>query len=148
MTDRALNVRYFLSGLFILTAYWMLVGGVADSSLVVMIADVISGLSVMGIAVCLYPLLKTSGPRLSAFYFILKMAEGGSMIIAGLLFPFAATEGFRSWVYESFHIYVFILSALFLYILIYKSGVLPRFIAFWGYAAVAALSLSNCIRSG
>ena len=64
MNRLSLRTRAILAGVFIITAYGVLVSGMTESAVAIMIADVISGLSVIGIAVLLYPVLKTGG-RLS-----------------------------------------------------------------------------------
>jgi len=48
-------------GVLILTAYGVLVSVLTQSRIIVMIADIISGLSVIGIAVFMYPYFKSIG---------------------------------------------------------------------------------------
>lgn len=145
MNSLSLRTRAILAGVFILTAYGVLVSGMTESDVAIMIADVISGLSVIGIAVLLYPVLKSGGRILDGAYLVLKIVEGALMIVAGIFALFPAGEWFRPWIYEGLHLYVFIISALLLYILIQKTAIIPRFIAYWGYSAVFALSLSTVL---
>ena len=145
MNSLSLRTRAILAGIFIITAYGVLGSSMTDSAIAIMIADVISGLSVIGIAVLLYPVMKAGGRILDGTYFGLKFVEGTLMIIAGILALLPEGERFRSWIYDGIHLYVFIVSALLLYILVNKTAILPRFIAYWGYAAVLALSLSTVL---
>jgi len=145
MNSLSLRTRAILAGVFILTAYGVIVSGMTESAVVIMIADVISGLSVIGIAVLLYPVLKAGGRILDGTYLFLKIVEGTLMIVAGILVLFPEGEWFRPWIYDGIHLYVFIISALLLYILIQKTAIIPIFIAYWGYVAVLALSLSTVL---
>jgi hypothetical protein len=145
MNKLSLRTRAVLAGVFIITAYGVLVSSMTESAIIIMIADVISGLSVIAIAVLLYPVLKAGGLILDRAYYALKFVEGALMIIAGVLVLFPGSEWFRPWIYDGIHLYVFIISALLLYILIQKTAITPRFIAYWGYAAVLALTLSTVL---
>jgi len=145
MNRLSLRTRAILAGVFILTAYGVIVSGMTESAVVIMIADVISGLSVIGIAVLLYSVLKDGGRILDGAYLALKIVEGTLMIVAGILVLSPEGEWFRPWIYDGIHLYVFIISALLLYILIQKTAIIPIFIAYWGYAAVLALSLSTVL---
>lgn len=118
MNEMSLKTRSFLAGMFIITAYGVLISEMTNSAVVIMFADVISGLSVIGIAVLLYPVLKSSGRLLCVLYLLLKLLEGGLMLGAGFLYMFENTSGFREWIYDGIHLYTFIISALFLYILV------------------------------
>lgn len=132
-------------GILILVAYTMLIGESEQSSRVfVMFGDVISGLAVIGIAVLMFPLLKSYGKKLSLGYAWLKYVEGGIMVIAGILFLFL-DPGVRYWIYF-FHAYIFAVSALFFYILLYRSNLIPKFISVWGAIAavlVVAINLAG-----
>lgn len=142
MDKPQLRLRSFGAGLGIITAYIMLAGQFTDSSIIVMLADVISGLSVIAVAVLLFPFLKSGGKGVSWLYLGLKSVEGVLMIIAGTLFLFSSTSGSRDMIYNTVHLYVFIISALLLYVLVYKTRIIHRFIAVWGMLAVAFLALS------
>ena len=49
-----------------------------------MVADIISGLSVIGIAVLMFPLFRGSDRPLPPAYLVLKFIEGVLMIVAGI----------------------------------------------------------------
>lgn len=136
------KLRAVLVGIFILVAYGVLAGFLTKSKMIVMFADVISGLAVIGIAVLMYPLFKRY-KLISRSYLVLKYAEGVSMIIAGVLLLTSAT--LRDVIYKNFHIYVFIISGFMFYYLLYKSSVVPRFISIWGVIAMFALTVSTIL---
>lgn len=137
--------RAVTAGVFILSAYAVLLSTLTINPPVILLIDTISGISVMGVAFLLYPVLKSSGKILSFSYLFLKITEGALMIAAGVFFMFPATSSYRDWIYEGVQLYTFLISALLLYILIYVSGILPRFIAFWGFAAVGIHILSSIL---
>ncbi len=86
-----LRGRY--AGIFILTAYFVLASAITDNRLVVMVFEVASGLSVIGIAWLFYPLLKKDNKGLSKTYYLIKWIEGS-------IRPFL---GFSCWfVYKAF----------------------------------------------
>lgn len=133
-------------GVLILTAYLMLFGEATDSKPIVLLLEVISGLSVIGIAVLLYPLFKSYNKTLSVGYLSFKLLEGLLMITGGVLYLNNSTQHFRSDIYEYVHIYPFIIGAFLLYSLFYKSKLIPRFISIWGFIAVAFLSLITILK--
>jgi predicted membrane channel-forming protein YqfA (hemolysin III family) len=112
------KTRAILGGVFIIVVYGVLVSSITQSKIMVMFADVISGLAVIGIAVLMYPLFKETNKQFSKGYLFLKYAEGISMIIGGILFLSTSLQYTRGIIYEDFHVYVFIISAfMFYYIL-------------------------------
>ena len=95
MNNISLKTRTRLAGAFILIAYGVIISAFTENKIVVMLADVISGLAVIGIAVLMYPLFKDTNEQFTKWYLGLKFVEGASMIIAGLLFlstPFQYTH--------------------------------------------------------
>jgi hypothetical protein len=140
------NNRAILVGVFILVAYGVLVSSITESKIVVMFADVISGLAVIGIAVLIYPLFKETDKLLSKGYLILKYAEGIAMIIGGILFLSSSLQYTRGIIYEGFHVYIFIISAFMFYYLLYKSELVPKFISIWGALGIFALSISTILQ--
>jgi len=138
------NKQSILAGVLILTAYLMLVKEVTDSKIWVLITDIISGFSVIGIAFILFPYFKRTTRLLSFGYLTLKILEGSLMIAGGVFFIFNAS--IREWIYSNIHLYTFIISGLFLYILLYKSRIVPRFISLWGIIAIFFLTLSTVLK--
>lgn len=138
------RTRATLAGVFILTAYLMLIAEATDSAAVVFLVDAVSGLSVIGIAVLLYPMFRPSSLIASGIYLGARVLEGAIMIAAGTLF-LAGQTGVRSDLYEHVHIYCFIIGAAFLYYLLYQTALVPRFIAIWGFVAVGFLVLTTVL---
>ena len=82
-------------GIFILTAYGVLVSGLTDSAPAVMLADVISGLSVLGIAFLFFPVLRGETRVMAWSYLALRTAEGLLMVAGGILFLFPDLQEWR-----------------------------------------------------
>lgn len=134
-----------LVGFFILLAYIVLAYMFTDSKLIVVPSEIIAGLSVIGIAVLMFPLLKKYGKGLSLFYLSLKGVEGMMMIVAGILFSFS---GFLFEIRDPLyvvHAYIFIFSAFAFYVLLYRSRVVARWISVWGIVACGFLLLGNLL---
>ncbi|MFA5856824.1 MAG: DUF4386 domain-containing protein [Candidatus Pacearchaeota archaeon] len=135
--------RAILVGIFIILAYGVLASLITKSKIIIMIADVFSGLAVMGIAVLMYPLFKQFNKNLSISYLILKYLEGILMILAGLLFLNPSLQYLKDIIYNNFHIYVFIISGFMFYYLLYKSKLVPKFISIWGALGIFTLLVST-----
>ena len=135
-------------GILILVTYGVLLNEITESKPIVMLAEVISGIAVIGIAVLMAPIFKTYHKKLTPPYFILKIIEGALMIIAGILFLFLSTSiiQMREAIYTG-HAYIFILSALIFYFLLHKSKIVPRFIPVWGVLGLASLLLINVLET-
>jgi hypothetical protein len=139
------KTRSVLVGILILVAYGVLASSLTQSKIIVMLADMISGLAVIGIAVLMFPLFKQLNKFLSLGYLILKYAEGILMIIAGLLFLNTSLQYMRDTIYNGFHVYIFIISGFMFYYLLYKSELVPRFISIWGATGIFALLVSTLL---
>jgi hypothetical protein len=131
-------------GVMILLAYGVLVGSMTQTKVPVLLADVISGLSVIGIAVLMYPLFKVFNKIVSQVYLFLRCIEGILMIIGG--FVFLVSPSIRGMIYDNIHIYVFILGAFVFYYLLYLGKLIPRFISIWGLLGTATLALSTGLK--
>lgn len=134
------------AGIFILVAYGILIGFFTTSKIAILIADVISGLAVIGIAVLLYPYLKSTNKPISTSYLILKYVEGILMVVGGVLFLFTSQQYTRDLIYDGIHLYAFIISAFMFYYLLFKSKLIPRFISVWGALGIFALSVSTLLK--
>ncbi len=139
------KTRAVLVGVLIILAYGVLIGAATDSRVVVMVADVISGLSVIGIAILMYPLFKETYRKISWMYLFTKLAEGGLMIFAGILFLSPDLAYTKEIIYQSIHLYLFIAGGFLLYFLFYKTNLIPRFISVWGAAGIFALFVSTVL---
>lgn len=133
-------------GILILVAYGVLASSVIESKTIVMLFEVISGIAVVGIAVLMFPFFKPFNEKLTLSYLIFKTIEGALMIIAGILFLSISTSllEVRDGIYI-IHTYVFILSALMFYYLLFKSKIIPRFISVWGIIAAILLLIANLL---
>jgi hypothetical protein len=109
-----------------------------------MIADVTSGLAVIGIAVIMYPFFKVFNKVFSQIYLALRFIEGILMLIGG--FVFFVSPSIRGMIYDNIHIYVFIFGALVFYYLLYLGKLVPRFISIWGLLGTATLALSTGLK--
>lgn len=134
------NKRAVEVGIMILLAYGVLVSSMTQAKVPVLLADVISGLSVIGIAVLMYPLFKVFSKIISQIYLILRCIEGILMLVGG--FVFLVSPSIRGMIYDNIHIYVFIFGAFVFYYLLYLSKLVPRFISIWGLLGTATLALS------
>jgi hypothetical protein len=131
-------------GVMILLAYGVLVSAFTQAKIPVLLADVISGLSVIGIAVLMYPLFKAFNKNVSKIYLILRCIEGILMIIGGFVFLVSTT--IRGMMYDNIHIYIFILGAFVFYYLLYIGRLVPRFISIWGLLGTAILAISTGLK--
>lgn len=73
-------------GVFILTAYFVLASAVTQNKAIVLVFEVLSGVSVIGIAYMLYPAFSKGIKSLNIAYFSMKVLEGLLMIGGGFLF--------------------------------------------------------------
>jgi hypothetical protein len=138
--------RAILVGIFILVAYGVLASSLTQSKSIVMLADTISGLAVIGIAILMFPLFKQLNKSLSLGYMVLKYAEGILMVIAGILFLDTSSQYMRDIIYNEFHVYIFIMGGFVFYYLLYKSELVPKFISIWGALGTFALFASTLLK--
>lgn len=142
--DITYRKRAIYIGIMILLAYGVLVSSLTQEKIPVLFADVISGLSVIGIAVLMYPLFNTFNKAVSQVYLGLRYIEGILIIIAG--FVFLQSPSTRGMIFDDIQIYPFILGAFVFYYLLYLSKLIPRFISVWGLLGTAALALSTGLK--
>ena len=136
--------KAIIAGVLILLAYSMLAGGNPDAKTLGMLLEVISGASVIGIALIMYPLLKPYNDKVSVLYIGLRSIEGLLMIITGALFLSydAQLLAIRDAIWMG-HAYVFIAGAFVFYYLLYVSILIPRWLSGWGIIASILLLLGN-----
>ena len=135
--------KSIITGILILMAYSMLASEVTDSKLIVLITDIISGFSVIGIATIFFTFFKQIAKPLSISYLSIKLIEGILMIVGGIFFIF--NQGIREWIYESIHLYTFIVGGYLLYILLYKTQIVPKFISM-GNHCYFLFNIINCTK--
>ena len=106
--------------------------------------ELISGFSVIAIAVLMFPLLKPFGRRMAVGYFCLKGVEGGIMLITAMLFLIhsAPLLMLRDQLYL-IHGYIFAVPAILFYILLYRSKLVPEWLSIWGIVACVLLMIVN-----
>jgi len=134
-------------GVLILVAYSMLAGEVANTKWIVTLLDIISGLSVIGIATLMFPFFKVSNRRLSFGYLYLKIIGGLLTIAAGIFFLSHSLQEWRGWIYNYPQTYEFIISGSLFYVLLFKTKLVPRFISVWGLVACLTLLITNASKS-
>lgn len=125
-----------------------------------MLLDLLCGLSVFGISVLLYPVLKKYNESIAQWYVGLRLNEWICLTISGVLLltvlsiskEFAQT-GMQNYNLQTLAKYLlkargftkilmllgFCLSASMFYYLLLKSKLLPRFISIWGMIGIALL---------
>jgi len=133
-------------GVLILLAYNILGTNNPEAKIQGMLLEIISGLSVIAIAVLMYPYLTPYGNRLTKWYLFLKGLEGILMIVAGVLF-FLHTPlllALRDHIYL-IHGYIFAIPALIFYYLLYLSKLIPRWLSIWGIIAAILLVIVNIL---
>nr|WP_321307075.1 DUF4386 family protein [uncultured Sphaerochaeta sp.] len=101
-------------------------------------------MSVIGIAVLMYPLFKSFNKTASQLYLGLRLLEGLLMIIAG--FVFLASPDARGMIYDDIQIWPFILGAFTFYYLLYQSKLIPQFISIWGFVGTAVLAITTGLK--
>ncbi len=132
--------RARIVGLLIILAYAMLTYTITGNKPLGVITDILSGLAVIGIPLLMLPLFGTGqNKRLNTGYVAARSIEGLLMIIGGLFILVPSLEGYRNDIYQYVQIHFFIAGALLFYLLLYKTRVVPRFIALWGLLATTAL---------
>jgi hypothetical protein len=109
-----------------------------------MIADIVSGLAVIGIAAIMYPFFKVFSKTFSKVYLVLRYIEGILMVIGG--FVYLVSPSARGMIYDKIQIYAFIFGAIVFYYLLYLGRLVPRFISAWGLIGVTALTLSTGLK--
>jgi len=127
-----------LVGVLVLVAYLMLFS-TSVTPIIGLFTEVISGAAVIAIAVLMYSLLEPH--KLRKPYIALKFVEGLLMFAAGIFILFQNISVYNG-IYE-IHVYAFSISALFFYILLNKTKLVPRFINIWGMIAAPLVLVAN-----
>ena len=133
-------------GVLILVAYSVLVSGNPEAKTLGMVAEVISGLAVITIAVLMFPLFKPYDQRASFWYIVSRCIEGGLLVVTGILFLSHDTRLLE--IHKGIHAvhgHIFAIAALIFYYLLYQSKLIPRWISVWGVIAAILLILANLL---
>jgi hypothetical protein len=139
--------RALFAGILILAAYSMLTYTITKNIISGFITDVLSGLSVIGIPVLLFPIFHfDKNKAINYAYLISRLIEGILMILGGIFLLNPSGQSFREMIYNNIHIYFFISGALFFYLLSYRTQVIPRFISIWGIVATILLLVITIIK--
>jgi len=129
--------------------------------------EFVNDAAVVGIAVLLFPYLKRAGEGLALWYVGMRILEGGMFMIAsGAVLSqlglsdraqdAASSDSSRFEDLRSLTIdqnagmgimatVAFLAGAVLLYTLLYRSRLVPRFIAWWGFASVACVIVVNSL---
>ena len=133
-------------GILIIAAYGVLVSLFTESLPIIVLLEAMSGMAVISIALLLYPIIRPFNKGLTIGYLITKSIEGGAMIIAGFLIlsEDPAILEIRNLININ-HVFIFIPASMFLYLLLYKSKLVPGFISLWGMIALVSLLIGNIL---
>jgi hypothetical protein len=141
------NRRARIIGVLLLTAYSKLTYSVYDHKILGICTDIISGLAVIGIPILLFPLFNSKNNKiLNLSYLASRLIEGLLMIIGGVFILIPSMEPLRQQIYSEIQIYFFISGALFLYVLLYRTQLVPKYISIWGIVATLALAIATFLR--
>jgi len=134
----------------------------------VLVELLLNDVAVVGIGVLLFPILKKYSEGIALWYAATRVIEAITLIISKIstlslitlsqeYIAAAAPDAShfeavgalalagRYWAFDMINTVFFILGALILYSMLYKSKLVPRFISVWGLIAVAALTAANLI---
>lgn len=132
--------RAIAIGVFMVAAYSMLAYSVSKNIVLGFITDMLSGFAVIGIPVLLFPLFNSKQNKLlNNAYVISRFTEGILMVIGGICILHSSLEPYRALIYSNIHIYFFISGAIFFYVLLYRTQIIPRYISIWGFLATLLL---------
>ncbi len=106
-----------------------------------------SGLAVIGIPLLMFPIFNSDeNKKLNYAYLASRIIEGILMIIGGIIILNPSLESYREMMYSDVHIYFFIAGALFFYMLLYRTQVVPKFISVWGIIATLILFIITVLK--
>lgn len=132
-------------GALILIAYCVLGALFLESPIIAMLLEIISGAASIGVAILMFPILKSYNKNTTLGYTAVKIMEGATyIVIAILLFSQIITTETYERIHE-FHVYIFATGFLLLSYLFYQSKLVPRFISIWGLIASIAMLASTLL---
>jgi len=133
-------------GVLMLVAYSVIGSGNPEAKILGMLLEAISGLAVIAIAVLMFPILKPYNKKASFWYIVLRIIEGGLLVVTGVLFLSQNTSLLE--IYDGIHAahgYIFGIAALIFYYLLYQSKLIPRWLSVFGLIATILLILVNLL---
>ena len=129
-------------GAMIILAYAMLTYTITNNLVLGIVTDLIAGFAVILIPILMLPLFATDETRgLNIAYMGARFIEGGLMVAGGIMLAIPSLQPYRNSIYEFVHIWFFIAGAVYFYILLYRTRIVPPYIAAWGFIAALALLL-------
>lgn len=139
--------RASIVAVLILAAYGMLTYSITKNITLGVITDIMSGLAVIGIPLLMFPIFNSDeNKKLNYAYLASRIIEGILMIIGGIIILNPSLESYREMMYSDVHIYFFIAGALFFYMLLYRTQVVPKFISVWGIIATLILFIITVLK--
>ena len=139
--------RASVVAVLIIAAYSMLTYSITKNIPLGVITDIVSGLAVIGIPLLMFPIFNSDeNKKLNYAYLVSRIIEGVLMIIGGIIILNPSLESYREMMYSDVHIYFFIAGALFFYMLLYRTQVVPRFISVWGIIATLILFIITILK--
>jgi hypothetical protein len=134
----------------------------------VLVELLLNDVPVVGIGVLLFPILKKYGEGIALWYAATRVIEAVTLVVSKIStlslitlsqayvsagtpdvshFQTSGALAFagRYWAFDVINTIFFIIGAVILYSMLYKSKLVPRFISVWGLIAVAALTAANLI---
>lgn len=133
-------------GILILLAYSMLTYSFTNNKVLGVITDIISGVAVIGIPVLMHPIFNSKSKALNYAYIVSRSFEGIFMIMGGVFILVPSLEPYREHIYNDIHIYFFISGALLLYLLLYRTRVVPVYLSIVGIVATVILFSATIIQ--
>ena len=135
-------------GVLILAAYSVIGSGNPDARVIGMLLEAFSGLAVIAIGVLMFQVLSMFDKKLSFWYMVLRLIEGGLLVVTGLLFLSQNTTLFN--IYSGIHAshgYIFAAAALIFNYLLYKTKLVPRWLSVFGIVATTLLLVDNVLEA-
>jgi len=135
-------------GVLMLVAYSVIGSGNPEAKVLGMLLEAISGIAVIAIAFLMFPILKPYNKNASFLYLVLRVIEGGLLVITGILF--LSNKSSIMEIYDGIHAghgYVFGIAALIFNCLLYQSKLIPRWLSVFGIIATILLILVNLLEA-
>lgn len=138
------KTREIIAGISLLAAYGVLGSLFTQDNRVILGLEFISGLAVILGALMLYPLFAACEKKLSAWFVVPRVLEGIILALTAFLVlpPASVFQQIRELIY-AVHSYVFVLTGILFYLILYRSKLLPRFVPVWGLGALVLLLIAN-----
>jgi hypothetical protein len=133
-------------GVLMLVAYSVIGSGNPEAKVLGMLLEVISGFAVIAIAVLMFPILKPFNKKASFWYIVIRIIEGGLLVVTGILFLSNNTSLLE--IYAGIHAahgYIFGIAALIFNYLLYRSKIIPRWLSVFGVIATLLLLIVNLL---